>query len=109
MNKLAEKIKNIVNAFYKNYVSKLKLDDALHSYISTCLLILFFGLFNLFIPNLIATGACAVALTVLIGYLKEEILDKRIRHGIFDMRDFKADLVGSAVGVLLVIFCLLTL
>ena len=93
-------IKKIFTWFYQNVVNKLKLDDVLHAYISTILTNVFFLSFGMCM-NVWIAFSLAILLTLLIGLIKEEVIDKRIRGGEADIRDFIADCVGIIVGTLI--------
>lgn len=99
-------IKRIVDLFYQKVVSKLKLDDVLHAYISSLLFIVLFISLG-FGMNIWLAYGISIAITILIGLFKEYIIDKKIRCGIADMRDFKADIFGCGLGMIIGLYIIL--
>ena len=108
MGKLKEKLKKLVDTFQNKVFKKVAIDDLLHSYASTCIVFLMFSVFNLFTPAFVAL-ACSAVFTILLGYVKEEVIDKRVRGYVFSIRDLKSDLVGCGFGVVLLTLCILTM
>ena len=97
------KLKTFFDKIYSKYLNKIKLDDALHAYVSSIIFIFCYQVLNLTNMNSWLNLGISTLITFAIGYLKEEIIDKRIRKSQFSKRDLYADIIGIIIGCLLMI------
>ena len=100
---MKEKLKNIINNFYNKYINSLSVDQVLHSYISTCLFIIIYALFNIFINIWWVSIILSFIIVNGIGIFKEKIIDEYIRGGKSEFKDIKSNFIGSIIGVILMI------
>lgn len=81
MKKIIEKIENF-----------LQPDKSLHIMLSMLILIVLFTFTN---SLFIATIA-----TVLVGLLKEFVLDRALKLGVYNIKDIYANIIGTIIGIL---------
>ena len=97
MNKLRE----LIEWLYNNVVNTLRLDDLLHSYVSTILFVVFFCIMECFM-GFFGSLLCGTAITFALGLFKEYVIDKWLRKTFVDKRDLISDAIGIAIGVAIV-------
>lgn len=87
-----------------NLISKitewLKPDKSLHIILSTIVFVVMFGITKSIVLS--------VLVTVGIGFVKEFVFDGLLKLGAKNWQDIVADLIGTAIGLLCILYLLVT-
>lgn len=98
MNTILVRIFNFINNTFAN----MRKDTILHAAFSMLLYIVIFNFLHIWSPSYIASSV-SFCITLIIGIMKEYVIDKLIRNSFVDVSDLYADLAGTIIGVIIMI------
>ncbi len=95
MKNFFKKIFNWMN----NTLGSLRKDLIIHAGVSIVILVLLFNILALIMSPAFAM-LCSVFITIIIGTIKEYLIDAVIRDSKADVKDLYADIAGIVIGVI---------
>ncbi len=96
-------MKEFFNKIYKKIndkVSEIRKDLYVHAFVSSIIYILLFNILIFVCPGYMA-AVWSTFVTLIIGLVKEYVIDDKIRGSYADVADLNADLAGTIVGILI--------
>lgn len=85
-----------------NWLGSLRKDLIIHAGVSTVIFVLIFNSLSIcMIPSFAALWSTVI--TLIIGTLKEYVVDKLLRNSYADIQDLYADAVGTLLGVIAIL------